>query len=379
MTYQITKPRGIIDLGVGQPDPQLLPAALFQSSGVQRQDLAYGEEAGDRRFRTLLAEFLSQDTGLTQSLSTHAALQQGIEAEQLLITTGSSNALDLICSRYARPGDTVLVEDPTYFIALNQFAEHGLKVVAVPMDEHGLCVAALELALQQHRPAFIYTVPSYHNPTGITQPESRRQALVALAKRYQCLLVADEVYQCLYFDAAPPPPLACFDPEAPVLSIGSFSKILAPGLRLGWIQASSEVLPRLLQSALLKSGGGLAPVTSALVASLMARGEFQRFLTDLRRTLRARRDRLHHSLQARLGAQLDINCPDGGYFLWATLRDGGDASESLSAARREGVSFLAGQRFSVNDRFTASMRLCFAWYDEDELDEACVRLARALG
>lgn len=368
MTMQILKPRGVIDLGVGQPDPELLPEDLFQSVSLRRQDLAYGEEAGDRHFRELLAQWLSGD------------YEQPVEASQLLVTTGSSNALDMICSRLAQPGDTVLVEDPTYFIGLNQLREHGLKVVTVPMDDDGLIPEALETAIQRHQPAFIYTVPTYHNPTGITQPDHRRQALVALAKRHICPLVADEVYQCLYFGQRPPPPLACYDKDAPVLSVGSFSKILAPGLRLGWIQGSGESLQFLLCSALLKSGGGLAPVTSALVGALLENDTFSAYLKDLRNTLRGRRDVLWQGLTAGLGESWQINRPDGGYFLWATRQESQRVDQTVIDKRvrasHQGVSYMGGQQFSANNNFASSMRLCFAWYAESELEQACERLAK---
>ena len=364
MSLQITKPKNIIDLGVGQPDPSLLPASLFQPLAFHRQDLGYGEEAGASSFRQTLADWLSMD------------YNQPITADQLMITNGSSNALDMICAQFAEPGATVLVEDPTYFIALNFFAERGIHAVAIPMDDDGIQLDALESALQQHQPAFIYTIPSYHNPTGITQPHERRGALVALAKKHQCLLVADEVYQSLYYQKKPPPPLACYDNDAPVLSVGTFSKILAPGLRLGWIQGTGAPIKKLLKSALLKSGGGLAPVTSALVEPLIANGDFHAYLMELRQTYKTRLDTLYDGLKKHMGDNLQMTKPEGGYFLWATLTSGSDVANKLAAAKNEGVNFLGGTLFSANEGYTSSMRLCFAWYAEEELEIACERLAQ---
>ncbi|GGB97809.1 aminotransferase [Marinobacterium zhoushanense] len=364
MAIQIPKPDGIIDLGVGQPDLDLLPVTLFRSMTLRRENLAYGEEAGDHRFRQTLATWLSGE------------YEHPVDAERLMVTTGNSNALDLICSRLARAGDTVLVEDPSYFIALKLFGEHGLKPMALPMDDHGIRLDALEAALQRHKPAFIYTIPSYHNPTGITQPLERREQLVALARHYRCPLVADEVYQCLYFGQKPPPPLACYDPKAPVLSLGTFSKILAPGLRLGWIQGSGDIMPSLLGSALFKSGGGLAPVSSALVEPLIANGELQRYLVGLRQQYRSRLERLYQGLHSDFGERLQIAKPEGGYFLWVTFTDGTEPMRRLAVAKQQGVSYFGGPLFSANKGFANSMRLCFAWYAEQELTIACKRLAR---
>lgn len=364
MSFQIPKPQNIIDLGVGQPDPELLPSALFQSLSINPEHLAYGEQAGDGAFRCSLASWLSGECG------------QPVCAERLMITNGNSNALDMICQRFAQPGDTVLVEDPSYFIALKLFAEHGLIVVAVPMDEHGIDLNAVEQALQQHNPAFIYTIPTCHNPTGITQPDSRRQQLVALAKRHECLLVSDEVYQHLTFTEQPAPSLASYDADAPVLAIGSFSKILAPGLRLGWIYGTADLLPRLVSSALLNSGGGLAPVQSALVGQLLERGEFQNYLATIRQIYQSRMSVLHDGLQTVFGGRVQINLPIGGYFLWVTFVDGTDVMARLDAANSAGVNYFAGSLFSGNGSFRTSMRLCFAWYGERELEQACRRLAK---
>ena len=360
---QVTKPDHLVDLGVGQPDPDLLPVGLFQSSALARHQLAYGAEIGDARFRQTLATWLTADCGCT------------VAPDNLMVTTGSSNALDMICTRLARAGDTVLVESPTYFIALNQLAEHGLNVVGVPLDDEGIQLGMLESALRRHKPAFIYTIPSFQNPTGITQSDTRRRQLVSLAKQYQCPLVADEVYQSLYFGDRPPPPLACYDGAAPVLSIGTFSKILAPGLRLGWIHGGGELLESLVGSALLKSGGGLAPVTSALVEPLIANGEFQCYLAGLRQTYQSRMEILRRELSAGLGARFDINKAGGGYFLWLTDRRGEDVFDKLAEARKAGVSFLAGKLFSDDPTHRACMRLCFAWYGDNELKQAAGRLA----
>lgn len=364
ITTQVSAPTNRIDLGIGQPDPALLSANLFEQPRVDASVLAYGTEAGDERFRYALAGWLNQRQA------------QPTSPEHLMITTGSSNALDMICTRFSQPGDTVLVENPTYFIARKQLADHGLTAVAVPMDDEGVDILELAALIEQHKPAFFYTIPTFHNPTGITQSAERRAQLVALARDTACTVVADEVYQYLYYDQPPPPPLASLDERAPILSIGSFSKLLAPGLRLGWIQAPQDMLAPLLGSGLLASGGGLAPVTSSLVRPLLEDGRFDQHLSQLANVYRSRLAALAQGLTDHLGDRLEWTTPTGGYFLWAHWRNGADTEAILPRAHKAGVGYQPGRKFSDSPDQASAMRLCFAFYDETQLTEACVRLSQ---
>ncbi len=363
---QLAPPPDRIDLGIGQPDPALLPASLFRDLTCPPDNLAYGAEIGDGRFLRALARWLEQHYGTA------------VEPEDLMVTNGSSNALDMICHRFARRGDTVLVEDPTYFLARRQLADHGLEAVAVPMDSGGVDPQQLEALIRHHQPAFFYTVPTFHNPTGVTQNVERRGQVTALARRYDCPVVADEVYQLLHYDRPPPPPLATFDREAPVLSIGSFSKILAPGLRLGWIQASPGLLAKLTSSALLASGGGLNPFAAGLVRPLLENGAADRHLATLRGTYARRRDRLADALRRHLGERARFTRPEGGYFIWCELPAGTDADALLGEARLQGAGYVPGARFSGSPAAAGALRLCFAYYDETALAEAARRLAASL-
>lgn len=363
-TTQVTAPADRIDLGIGQPDLSLLPVNLFQHTSLEAPALAYGTEAGDERFRSVLADWLNQRQ------------VQPARPDNLLVTNGSSNALDMICTRFSQPGDTVLVEDPTYFIARKQLADHGLTAIAAPMDENGVDMLELAALIDQHKPAFFYTIPTFHNPTGITQSAERRAQLVTLARDTGCLVVADEVYQYLYYDQAPPPPLASLDDRAPILSIGSFSKLLAPGLRLGWIQAQPDNLAPLIGSGLLASGGGLAPVTSSLVRPLLEDGHFERHLERLTHVYRHRLATLAQGLTDHLGGRLEWRVPEGGFFIWAHWQNGTDTEALLSRAHKAGVGFQPGRKFSASPEQASAMRLCFAFYDDAKLTEACVRLSR---
>lgn len=365
-TTQLTKPEGIIDLSIGQPDATLLPRSVFDASNIDSLSLAYGAPAGDGRFLEALGAWLSTLCGTP------------IKAESLLVTNGSSNAIDMICTRFAKAGDTVLVEEPTYFIALKQFADHGLNIVPVQMDEQGLEPEALTRAIEQHRPAFVYSIPSFHNPTGIDQPLPRRQLLVAIARQHQCLLVADEVYPLLDYDKEPRAPLASLDAEAPVLSIGTFSKILAPGLRLGWLQGQPNLLNPLVSSGLITSGGGLGPVTSALVRPLLTQGHLSQHLAELRHSLQRRRDSLVEALKRHCGNHLQFKLPHGGYFLWAHTHPDIDTRKLLPKARAAGVGYLPGEACYTHAKVNNALRLSFAFYDERELALAGERLGSVL-
>jgi len=363
---QLTPPHDRIELSIGQPDPALLPASLFESNPVDPKNLAYGHEAGDGRFRDSLAAWLGRHYSVP------------VAPESLMITNGSSNALDMICTRLGQTNKTVLVEDPTYFIARRQLADHGFTVTAVPMDESGVDLAALERLIHTHRPAFFYTIPTFHNPTGITQSAERRAALVRLGRETGCPIVADEVYPLLHYNDRTPPPLASYDDDATVLSVGSFSKILAPGLRLGWIQGTPATLKHLLDGALLASGGGLAPVTSSLVRPLIDDGRLDIYLESLRETYRKRRNVLVDSLTQHLNDRLTFTVPEGGYFLWGRLKEPVESASCLPHALEHGVGFLPGDRFSDSPVQARCLRLCFAFYDESELFEAGRRLGQAI-
>lgn len=365
MTYQIKRDSQIINLGVGQPDPALLPITLFQNLSIQAEDLAYGKEQGDDEFRELLSQWLALD------------YQYPINPDSLFVTNGSSNALDMICTHFSKPGDTVFVEDPSYFIALELFACHGLKVKAIPMGHEGIDLDALESALKTERPAFLYCVPSFHNPTGVTIPEQNRKRLIELAKQHDLMIAADEVYQSLYFQSPPPVPLACYDSDAPIISIGSFSKILAPGLRLGWMQTNKKVIKILSDSALFKSGGGLSPVTSATLRPILAKGQMQSYIESLRQEYNHRLNTLSDALQQHC-EHLEFSKPTGGYFIWAQINGSTPAHELLKSSKEKGVAFTPGKFFSSISTHQFYARLCFAFYPVDQLVEGAKRLGTVL-
>lgn len=362
----------MIDLGIGQPSPWLLPAEAIAKAAADcaglpgRMLLAYGPEQGDGRFRAALAQFLT---------TTYA---MPVDPDRLFVTNGASQAIDLICTLFSQAGDTVFVEEPTYFLALKIFADHRLKVVPLPMDADGLVVEALEEALGREKPAFLYTIPTYHNPTSACLCASRRERLATLARRSDLLVVADEVYHALSYTAAPPPPLARFCAEGRFISIGSFSKILAPGLRLGWLQAAPALIARFTGCGLLDSGGGLNPFAAGVVRSALELGLVNAHLEQLKATYAGRMSAMCAALRERLPPGVAFTQPQGGFFIWVELPEGTDTQGLLPGARRENVEFMPGARFSGRQALKNCLRLSFAFYDTPELVQGVERLARVL-
>ncbi|HSL95008.1 MAG TPA: PLP-dependent aminotransferase family protein, partial [Thermoleophilia bacterium] len=319
--------------------------------------------------------------------------------ERLFLTAGASLALHLICTLFTRPGDRVLVAEPTYHLALAQFRDHGLRVEGVASDADGLVPEALEAALRAGPAALLYLVPVFANPTGTTLPPERQAAVVALAAHHGVRVVADEVYRLTGFgppagaDAAPDPPprsLAALEGER-VLALNSVSKVLSPGLRLGWIEGPPADLQRIATSGVLRSGGGMNPFPAAVVRAAIDGGGLAEHVARVRALLRERHEALATALAAEL-PQAVFSPATGGYFLW--VRAPGidvDAPETLAALARHGVRVAPGTPFSPSrvegaghagsegvGRRCEFMRLCFAHAGPETLREGVARLAAAL-
>jgi DNA-binding transcriptional MocR family regulator len=328
--------------------------------------LAYGAEQGNWYFRSALAGFLSE------------AYNFRVDPDHLFATTGASQGLDFVCRLFTKPGDTVFVEKPTYSLALKTFADHRLNVVGLPMDEDGLIIEALEERLTHEKPIFFYTIPTFHNPSSHTLCAVRREKLVQLSLDYKFKIVADEVYQLLAYTITPPPPMAKFTEYGTVLSLGSFSKILAPGLRLGWIQTHPDLMVRLINNGLIFSGGGLNPFTSAIVQSAIELGLQAKQLSHLKKVYLRRKIALNSALSENLRDLVSFVEPGGGFFMWLRLPQGLDTEKLLPEANKHKVNFLPGSNFSPQRDLKNYMRLSFAYYEESDLKEAVKRLTAVI-
>lgn len=368
---QIRHAPGVIDLARGHPDPELLPLEEFRVAAghvmgrASSELLQYSAARGSSFFRHHLADFLTPRYGFA------------VDAEQLFATGSISQALSLVCTTLARPGDLVLVEEPTYFLALGIFKDHGLRVRGVATDEHGVRLDALQQAVEDERPAFVYLIPSFHNPTGSTLTEKRREDLIALAKAHDLLIVSDDAYQILDHGSRAPTSLAAWLGEARVLSLGSFSKILGPGLRLGWVHGSQELLQALGRNGVLKSGGCSNPVVGTIVAELIRSGFQDSHLDHLNAVYAERAAALADALKSHL-PECEFEPASGGYFLWLRL-PGTDAEQLAKEAEDvHQVKVQPSRPFTPQGTITDALRLCFAYNPPRVLEEGVARLARAV-
>ena len=355
-----------INLALGHPSPELLPlepvrkAAAHRLSTGDRLILQYGLEPGDLGFRRLLGSFL------------------GLQPERLFVSAGISGALDLICTSLTAPGDTVLVEDPTYFLARKIFGDHHLRVVGTLTGENGVALEELERRIRHEKPRLLYLIPSFQNPTGVTLAREAREQVLRLCREHNVTVIADEAYHLLGFDRPPPPSFAELGFEDTVVTLGSFSKILGPGLRLGWVHAAPRLLEKLALSGLYDSGGGANPFAAAVVRSVLELNLMSEHLNTLRSTLAARRTVLYDALTARLGAGFEVRYPEGGYFVWARSTVPLDIEALTERARRHGVLVMPGSRASVGGAAAGCLRLSFSYYDAEYLREGVERIAAAL-
>jgi len=368
---------GVIDLAWGHPDPELLPAGLVAeatAAALRRHGpdaLGYGASAGPPPLLAWLREHLARIDA------------RAPDAAELMITAGVSQGLVMTVTGLTRPGDAVLVPVPTYHLALCILREHPVRIVPVATDDDGplpgaVAAAGEALVREAVRPRLLYTVPTSGNPTGITVPLARRRELVAVAGDLGTILVEDDVYRELAYDAPAPPSLWSLGAPGTVVRLGSFSKTLAPGLRLGWLTADAATVAGFVAGGLIDSGGGVAHFAAMVVAELAASGVYEANLARLRAELGARRDAIVGALRAS-APELDFHEPPGGYFLWLRLPGGLDARALLPVAERHGVAFLPGDVFMAGtDLGRDRLRLCFTRYAIGDLIEAARRLGVAV-
>ncbi|MEY8875500.1 MAG: PLP-dependent aminotransferase family protein [Leptothrix sp. (in: b-proteobacteria)] len=367
---KVTERPGVLSLAGGLPSPDSFPVEALREASARvlrdspREALQYAASEGHGPLRDWVAAQLA-----TQGLR--------VSADQVLITNGSQQGLDLLAKVMVDSGAPVAVEAPTYLGALQAFAPFEPQFHAIAGDAHGPLPDALA-AVPQRAPGcrFFYVLPNFQNPTGRLIPAARRAELVAAAQQARLPLVEDNPYGDLWYDAPPPPPLAALWGEG-VVYLGSFSKVLAPGLRLGYLVAPRELMPKLLQAkqaADLHTSG----YSQRLVTEVLRDGFLGRHLPGVRERYRAQCDAMQAALQRHLPAGTQWRTPTGGMFFWLRLPDGLDALDLLPLAVQAGVAYVPGSAFYAHSGDARTLRLSFVTLGAEAIDSAVAALGRVV-
>lgn len=323
----------------------------------------YGAFEGDLELRAQFADLLRQ---------------KGIQvsADQVLITSGAQQGIDLVARTFVGPGDVVYVEAPTYTGAIDVFTSRGAKIIMVPMDEQGMKLDMLTRLCDQHPPKLIYTNPTFHNPTGLNLSLARRKQLLELAASYHCLIVEDDPFSELYFDSPPPPPIKSFDRGGHVVYIKSFSKILAPGCRIACMAAQGSVLSRLIAAKSTADLGSPLLTQKALLPFLTK--QWDKHVSNLRRLLSRRLQIAVAVLAAHAPRRISWVAPKGGLNLWIKLPDDTDLGRLSREADKRGISFLPGEVCYAGGTGMKEIRISYSFAGEEELREGLKLLCELL-
>jgi 2-aminoadipate transaminase len=373
----LTEREEVISLAGGLPDTSTFPPASYAAI-MQRvanescaRALQYGPTEGLAAAKRCIVQVM-------------AAEDMEVEPDDLLVTTGGQQVIDLVCKALIDPGDVIVAEAPTYPGAVPTFSSYEADLVQIAVDADGMRVDELaetldKLEAQGRRPKFIYTVPNFQNPAGVTLSVDRRRRLVALARERELLVLEDNPYGLLRFEGEPKPCLYELDADRTwVIYLGTFSKILSPGIRLGWAAAPRPVLEKLnmgKQAADLCSSS----MTQHFVAAYFESGRWQDYVRSVSEIYRRRRDAMLDALAEHLPREAHWTYPQGGLFIWATLPDYIDTTDLLARALREDVAFVPGRGAYLDGRGGSSLRLNFSGVSEDDIREGIRRIGKVVG
>lgn len=371
---------GIISFAGGFPD-----SAMFDVDGIRAATeqalseepgaaLQYGATEGYNPLREQIAAFMASKGA------------QGVAAEGLIVTTGSQQALDLIGKTLINPGDKVIVEGPTFLATIQCFRLYGAQVIAAPIDAHGVKTDELEKLVAEHKPKFVYLIPTFGNPSGATLSLARRKQVLEMAVRTQTVVIEDDPYGDLYFGEAPPPSLLALSAQVPgsrdwLVHCGSLSKVLSPGLRVGWMIAPPDLLARATMCKQF-SDAHTSTFAQATAAQYLKAGRMPATLAHVREVYAERARVMGESLKRELGDAIEFTQPGGGLFFWARLTGANgklkDANELAKRAIEKGVAFVPGAPFFASNPDVSTLRLSFATADVAKIEEGVQRLGQAL-
>ncbi|MGC9372567.1 MAG: PLP-dependent aminotransferase family protein [Thermovirgaceae bacterium] len=369
-----TKKPGMISLAGGNPDPRIFPVEEFQEASAiigerGRDVLQYGTTGGYEPLKEFLSEWMAPRMG------------RKVGSDEMLVTTGSQQVMDLLGAVMLNPGDAVVVEEPTYPGATHALRNRQASFVTVPCDKDGMRVDLLpekldRAAAEGKKVKFIYSIVNFQNPSGYTLSSARRKMLLDVAARWGIPVLEDDPYGHLRFEGEHEPTLFSMDTEGVVAYACSFSKILAPGTRVAWVTGPEDVIRKMV---MVKQGSDLctSTVSQALVYEYCRLGHMERFLPKIIDHYRKKRDAMEKAFRKHLPEDALYETPEGGFFYWLTL-PGIDSRELFGKAIEEGVAFVVGDAFFPNGGGAENIRACFTFAAGDELEEAAMRLARAI-
>jgi 2-aminoadipate transaminase len=371
----ITARPEVISLAGGLPDTSTFPpdtfAAVAQRIAAEScaKALQYGPTDGLPETKDCIAAVMEAEG-------------MHVDAEDVLVTTGGQQVIDLVSKTLIDPGDVVIAEGPTYPGAVPTFSSYEADVVQIDMDADGMRVDLLEQELERldrdgRTPKFIYTVPSFQNPAGVTMSAPRRKRLVEVAHERELLVLEDNPYGLLRYEGEAPSPLYALDGGVYVMYLGTFSKILSPGIRLGWVVAPPPVLEK------MNVGKQATDLCTSTLSQLMVQAYFEEgrwrdYVESLTEIYRARRDTMLDALADHFPPQAEWTRPGGGMFIWATLPDFIDTTDLLARALRDNVAFVPGEAAYLDGRGRSSMRLNFSGCDEDAIREGIRRIGEVV-
>ena len=370
---------GIISFAGGFPDASLFDIeCIAQASAQALQDnpggaLQYGATEGLEPLRTELVKLMGQKGA-------------AIENADLIVTTGSQQALDLVGKTLINPGDKVIVEGPTFLATIQCFRLYGADLISAPVDDEGVDVNNLEQLIATHKPKFVYLIPTFGNPSGATLSLARRKRILELAVKTGTLVIEDDPYGDLYFDAPPPPSLLALSADVPgsrdwLVHCGSLSKVLSPGLRVGWMVAPAALLGKAVMCKQF-SDAHTSTFAQATAAAYLQSGRLPAELAKVRAVYAARARCMCDALEREVGDAIRFVRPAGGLFVWATLTGANGAiSDGSALAKRaidNNVAFVPGTPFFAQDPDPRTLRLSFATADEDKIEAGIAKLAQAI-
>ncbi len=351
------------------PDLKLIVQSVLNNHG--KVALQYGSTQGINELREIISERSCKE-GMTV----------GAAPENIMITSGSQQALDAVGKIFLNPGDIAVVGLPSYLGGINAFRSYEANLVGVPLDKDGIQMDLLEekikeLIKQDLPVKFIYTIPTFQNPAGTVLPESRRKKMIEIAREYNLLIIEDDPYSKLRYDISPIKPIKAFDDEGRVIYMSTFSKILAPGLRLAWIIAPEEVMRKL---ALCKQAQDLcsAPFSQYIAHEYMKSGFMDLHIMKICEMYRPKRDIMMDSMEKYFPEGYICNRPKGGMFAWVTLPEQIDTEAMFLDAFKEKVAYVHGKAFCVDGGGGSSMRLNFSYSTNQQLDEGMKRLGTVI-